>query len=158
MRLVAACWAVGAASGALLNALNGQICPAYFQRVLHWDFPGVAAAAMLQGVFEGSFYAVLVALVLGWSWMRGGGDRPGRRALPGIVGWWAAGALVGGGMGCGFAAWSADFFTATFPPSAGLEGTALLRFAWVGGSIQGALLGAALGTLGAAARLRRPEA
>ena len=65
MRLVAACWAVGAASGALLNAVNGQISPAYFHRVLHWDFPGIAAAAVLQGVFEGSLYAVLAALLLG---------------------------------------------------------------------------------------------
>ena len=72
MRWVVACWAVGAASGALLNALNGQICPAHFQRVLRWYFPGVAEAAMLQGVFEGALYGVLVAVVLGRSWMRDG--------------------------------------------------------------------------------------
>ena len=157
MRLAAACWALGAASGALLNAVNGQISPAYFQRVLHWDFPGIAAAAVLQGVFEGSLYAVLAALVLGWGWMRGGGNRPEQVVL-GIVGWWAVGAVLGGGVGCGLAAASADFFTATFPPSDGLAGGALLQFAWVGGSIQGALIGAALGTLGAVARLRRPAA
>jgi hypothetical protein len=145
-----------------LNALNGALSPAYFQRVLHWEFEGIGTAAILQGVLEGTLYAALAALVLGWSWMRAGGERscaqPGRLVLPGVVAWWAGGAVVGGGLGCALAALSPEYFIATFPPADGLTGSALVAFAWVGGSIQGALAGAALGALAATARLRRQGA
>ncbi|MBX2802424.1 MAG: hypothetical protein KTR31_32390 [Myxococcales bacterium] len=133
--------------GALTNAINGWVSPAYFRRVLRWDFDGIWAAAVAQGIFEGLLYGVVFALVL--TVLAGVFTKGSARfslLMKYLVGIWL-GALVawvfGGVAGITLAALSADRFRAmvyTAPEDPAL----LLPFAWVGGSIQGVVLGGVL--------------
>ncbi len=153
IRFALACWTLGAALGAGFNAVLGALSPAYFRRVMGWDFPGIGSAAVLQGLLEGTVYGLLVALVLGGRWLRT--KSPLAVLLP-LPLWSTLAALAGGLLGAGLAALNPPYFTATFPAADGLFGPSLTAFGAVGGAINGALLGAAFGTLATWSRLRTP--
>ncbi len=153
----------GAVVGGSTNAVNGAVSPLYFREVLGWqDVANVWRASIAQGVFEGLLYGVVFALVFTLvvgivSKARCPYGFAARRLL-GIVAavyaCWVAGGLVAMGL-----AWlSPEFYRQAFigvPEDFG----PMLRYAWVGGSIWGAMLGALLalpiGSILFAARWRR---
>ena len=132
--------------GASTNAINGALSPDYFRAVLGWDFPGTWAASIAQGIMEGATYGVLFAMVvllallifrrhIGWPAIR----LHILKAMGLVYLSW----LVGGCIGLLLASISPDLYRQQYVDSA-LEVGALLKFAWVGGSINGAMYGGLL--------------
>ncbi len=141
----------GAVLGALTNAVNGAVSPAYFVAVLGWeDVQDVGRAAIAQGIFEGLMWGVAFAiaftLVVGIVSRAACPYRVAVRYLAAVVlagfGAW----LLGGLLALGLAALSPEFFRMNFrdvPEDSG----EMLRYAWVGGSIQGAILGGVIASI-----------
>jgi hypothetical protein len=137
----------GAVLGAATNVVNGNTCPEYFRRIMGWtEVVNVPRAAIAQGIVEGLYIGLVLATV--FSAVVGIVSRArcpysfGVRFLGGIV----AGAVfcwfVGGLIALGIAVLSPEFFQYTFRGSM-LEGGDLLKYAWVGGSIDGLEFGGA---------------
>ncbi|WP_206108072.1 hypothetical protein [Paludisphaera soli] len=133
--------ATGAALGALTNAVNGRVSPEYFRRILHWEgVADVATAAVAQGIFEGLLFglglSLIFATVVGVVSHARCPLRVSGGYLLAIGGAALACWAVGGLLAVGLATLSPEFYRAAF--RAAPEGAeALLRFAWVGGSIWG---------------------
>jgi hypothetical protein len=131
--------------GATTNAVNGWVSPLYFVTILGWhDVEDVWRASIAQGVFEGLLFGVLFSLVfsVGVGVITGAACtfRFAFAHLLGIL----AGAYccwgIGGLAAMGLATLSPEFYRRAFigvPQEFG----AMLRYAWVGGSIWGAELG-----------------
>jgi hypothetical protein len=153
----------GAVLGALTNAVNGAVSPAYFRNILRWHHvEDIWRAAIAQGVFEGLIYGVIFSLIFTLvvglvSKARASfGFALKHLALAGgiaLLAW-----CLGGATAMGLAMLSPDFYRSTFigVPS---EFGEMLKYAWVGGSIWGVLFGAVLSviiaTIMAAADWRR---
>jgi len=141
----------GAIVGATTNAVSGYVSADYFRRVMRWeDIESIYRAIIAQGIFEGLLfgagYAVVVVLVFGLV-SRGRCPYPmALKYLMGMIGGVYAGWMIGGLAGLGLASLSPEFFVHTFRVSPE-EYHALLRFAWVGGSIKGVTLGALLSVI-----------
>lgn len=138
----------GAILGATTNAINGAISPHYFRVIMGWhEVENIWTAAVAQGIFEGTIYGILFAavftLVVG---VVSRAECPYAVAmryvlwiLAGIYGCWLAGGLIAMGL----ASLSPEFYRRTFVgvPDAFEP---MLRYAWVGGSIWGAMFGGLL--------------
>lgn len=135
----------GATLGALTNAVNGAVSPTYFVRILGWhDVADVWRASIAQGVFEGLLYGLFFSLVL--TSVIGIASR-GRcpygfaaRHLAGVFGATLVCWVIGGLLGVGLSALSPEFYRRAFigvPEDLG----EMRRYAWVGGSIWGAVFG-----------------
>jgi hypothetical protein len=153
----------GALIGASTNAINGAVSPHYFQVVMGWqDVENIWRASIAQGIFEGLIYGVLFSVIFT---LVVGLVSKSRCSYPfavrhlggmaiGIYGSWAAGGLIAMAL----ASLSPEFYRRTFigVPE---EFAAMLGYAWVGGSIWGAMFGAlvalTVGSLLFAARWRR---
>jgi hypothetical protein len=131
--------------GGTTNAVNGAVCPEYFVTILGWrDVENVWRASIAQGIFEGLLFGLLfsliftvsVGIITGLSCTYGFAVRH----LFGILGasyvTWALGGLAGMGL----AALSPEFFRRAFI-GVPREFGPMIRYAWVGGSIDGAELG-----------------
>jgi len=138
----------GGLMGAATNAINGAVSPIYFVNILRWQYvENVWRAAVAQGIFEGLIYgaifAIIFTLVVGSvSKARATfGFALKHLATAGVVALlsWCAGGL----LAMGLATLSPDFYRSTFigVPN---EFVAMLKYAWVGGSIWGVLFGAVL--------------
>ncbi len=147
--LIAAAAIVGGALiGASTNAINGAVSPLYFRNVMGWqDVQQIWRASVAQGIFEGLIYGTLFAavftLVAGLvSRARcsfGFASRHLLLMMLAILVCWVAGGLAAMGL----ATLSPEFYQRSFigvPADFG----PMLRYAWVGGSIWGALFGALL--------------
>ncbi|MGF1512471.1 MAG: hypothetical protein ACFB5Z_02070 [Elainellaceae cyanobacterium] len=142
---------VTALAGALTNAVNGHISPLYFVNILGWgDMEQVPRAAIAQGIFEGAVVGLLLSTV--FTVATGLISRFRCSAADGLryLGYILATVLVawgvGGAIAVGLARLSPEFYQNTFrgvPEQTG----AMLRYAWVGGSIVGLQLLAASGVL-----------
>lgn len=141
------CVAMGGIIGVGTNIINGVISQDYFITVMKWKFSDVYPAIVAQGILEGITNGVLFAVIFAAGFgivTRGKADfsfayRHLRLVFVFVLGCWVAGGL----LGMTLAALSADFYRAQF--ASGLAAQAnLSAFAWVGGSIQGAQLGAVL--------------
>ena len=138
----------GALLGATTNAINGKISPQYFQSIMGWrHIKHLWSTIIAQGIFEGLIYglifSVVFSLVVGivskaqctYSYAM----RHMLAIIAGVLGCW----ILGGLIGMGLAFLSPDFYRQTFyevPEQLG----PMMRFAWVGGSIWGMLLGSIL--------------
>ena len=155
----------GAIIGASTNAVNGAVSPHYFRTVMRWqDVENVWRASIAQGIFEGLIYGVVLSVV--FTMVVGIVSRSRcpygfafRHLLGMVVGVYGAW-IVGGLIAMALAALSPEFFTRTFrgvPEEFG----AMLRYAFVGGSIQGAMAGGvlsvAIGSVLFAARWRKRQ-
>lgn len=137
---------LGAATGALTNAVNGWVSPLYFVTILGWEEGhDVQSAAIGQGIFEGvllgGVLSVLFAAAVGWISRAACPYALAVRYLIGTflaaLACWTAGGLCAVAM----ALVSPGFYRSTFIGfPEGLE--AMLRYAWVGGSLVGVELGA----------------
>ncbi len=140
----------GALIGGTTNAINGFVSPTYFEVILGWDFPSIWEASIVQGIFEGLINGFLFSVVFGTSFaLVTKGRAPysfGLKYLLRVIGivycCWALGGL----LAMGLATFSPDFYRATFKgvPNQFKD---MMGYAWVGGSIWGAMLGGVLGLL-----------
>jgi hypothetical protein len=137
----------GATLGATTNIVNGNVSPEYFRTIMGWqEVANVPRAAIAQGIVEGLFIGLVLATVfssvVGFISHARCTYSFGVRFLGGIV----AGAMfcwiIGGMIALGLAVLSPEFFQHAFRGSA-LTGSDLLKYAWVGGSIDGLELGGA---------------
>jgi hypothetical protein len=148
LALAASAVGAGAFVGATTNAINGIVSPRYFQYVMHWgEIEHAWRAVLAQGIFEGLIYGVLFSivftLVVGIV-SRGRSTYPeAMRYLLAIVGGTYFCWIVGGLVGMGLAWLSPEFYQRTFY-RVPVQNGELFRYAWVGGSIWGALAGSVL--------------
>lgn len=138
----------GAMLGAGTNAINGTVSPRYFVTILRWDhvadiWRASVAQGILEGLVFGAGFALIFTLVVGIVTRAGCTYAAGARCLlwimAGACGCW----VLGGVLAMGLASLSPDFYRNTFigVPN---ETAAMLRYAWVGGSIWGVEMGGAL--------------
>lgn len=137
--------ALGAVLGAATNAVNGRVSPEYFRAVMHWDeVTDVGRAAIAQGVFEGLLFGVGLSLI--FTTVVGVADRArcplrtstrylGAIAVAALAFW-----AIGGLLAIGLATLSPEFYRHAFR-GVPEDPAAMLRYAWVRGSIQGLQLG-----------------
>jgi len=140
------CIFAGGLIGGVTNLINGAASPYYFRRVMGWDFPDIWVASIAQGIFEGFLYGVLFGFFFSSAFAYfTKGKAPYSFAIKQlakvmllIVSFW----FIGGIMAIVLALLSPDFYADKFiyavPPSEKIE---LIKFAWVGGSIWGELIG-----------------
>jgi hypothetical protein len=138
----------GGLLGAATNAVNGAVSPIYFVNILRWEYvENVWRAAIAQGVFEGLIYgavfAVIFTLVVGSVSKARATFAFAAKHLARAGGIALACWCLGGLLAIGLAILSPDFYRRTFigVPN---EFGAMLRYAWVGGSIWGVMFGAVL--------------
>ncbi|AMM51685.1 hypothetical protein TH61_11530 [Rufibacter sp. DG15C] len=136
--------------GASTNFINGYVSPTYYRNIMGWDFEGIWAASVAQGIFEGLLYGIVFTLIfiLTISLVTKGQAtfRFGASHLLRIMGFVYLSWVIGGLIAIGLATLSPDFYTRTFinvPEDFGL----MIGYAWVGGSIWGALFGGLFGTV-----------
>lgn len=131
--------------GAFTNSVNGAVSPTYFVRILRWhDVENVWRASIAQGVFEGILYGLFFSLVLtSVIGVVSRGRCPYGFAAGHLTGVFGATLLcwvLGGLIGVGLSALSPEFYRRAFigvPEDPG----EMCRYAWVGGSIWGAVFG-----------------
>lgn len=143
-----ACIGSGALIGAVTNAVNGAVSPTYFRTILGWhDVENIGRAAIAQGLFEGLIYGAIFALlftaVVGTvSRVKatfGFALRPLLLAVViSLIAW-----CLGGIAAIGLASLSPEFYRNTFL-GVPRESAEMLKYAWVGGSIWGVMLGGPL--------------
>ena len=135
----------GGLLGGTTNAINGWVSPTYFITVLRWQgIEDVWRASVAQGIFEGFLFGVFFSLVFTVTTgnITGGACSFGFafKHLLGVLGGAYTCWVLGGLAAIGLASLSPGFFRQTFfrvPQEFG----AMLRYAWVGGSIWGAEVG-----------------
>jgi hypothetical protein len=144
--------------GGLTNAVNGRVSPVYFVTILGWE-PGidVGAAAIGQGIFEGLLYgavlSVLFTAAVGWITRAACPYALAAKYQLGIFLGALACWVIGGLCAVGLALLSPEFYRSAFI-GVPLEREAMLRYAWVGGSIWGVELGGVASALLAVVLLR----
>ncbi len=153
----------GAFIGATTNAINAVVSPSYFRNIMRWhDVEDIWRASIAQGIFEGLIYGILFSLV--FTLVVGVVTRArcsyafAFRHLLAIIGaiycCWA----IGGFIAMGLATLSPEFYRNAFVRVPD-EFIPMLRYAWVGGSIWGAMFGgllaAAIGSVLFSARWHR---
>ena len=136
---------LGAALGALTNAVNGWVSPLYFRNIMRWDdIEDVWRASIAQGILEGVLFGLVFAIIFTAVVGIVSKARCPYRLAAAYLGVVAVAALVcwalGGLIAMGLATLSPEFYRHTFPGVPEDFG-AMLRYAWVGGSIQGVLFG-----------------
>ena len=138
----------GAVIGASTNAINGAVSPDYFRNIMQWhDVEQIWRASIAQGIFEGLIYGIMFSVV--FTLVVGLVSRARcpypfalRHLLAIVVAiycCWAAGGLIAMGL----AILSPEFYRSTFVDVPNALGP-MLRYAWVGGSIWGAMFGGLL--------------
>ena len=141
------CIAVGGLIGATTNLINGAVSPHYFKAIMYWDFEDIWIASVAQGILEGLLYGVIFALIFTTGFgIVTKGQAPYSFALNQILKIIAivfACWTIGGLLAMFLATLSSNFYKGHFPlaPSDNAE---LLKFAWVGGSIWGGMIGGLL--------------
>jgi hypothetical protein len=140
--------AMAALLGAATNAVNGSLSPLYFRNILQWHHvEDVRRAAVAQGIFEGALYGMAFSFV--FTLVVGIASKARATLAFSLRHLALAGAIaiacwcLGGAVAMGLATLSPEFYRDMFigVPSERVE---MLKYAWVGGSIWGALFGAAL--------------
>ena len=138
----------GAVIGASTNAINGAVSPLYFRNIMRWnDVEHIWRASIAQGILEGLIYgivfSVIFTLVVGRvSRTRCSFTFAFRHLLAifaAVYCCWVAGGIVAVGL----ASLSPEFYRSTFIRVPDAFGP-MLRYAWVGGSIWGAMIGGVL--------------
>jgi hypothetical protein len=143
---IAACGVLASAFlGGSTNAVNGLVSPEYFVNIMGWSgVEDVWRASIAQGIFEGLLFGVFFSLLFTVAtgvitWASGPFPFAFKHLLGILAGVYVCWAL-GGLAAMGLATLSPEFYRRSFlgvPDGFG----AMLRYAWVGGSIWGAQLG-----------------
>lgn len=144
------CILTGGLIGATTNAINGYVSPAYFQNILGWDFQGIWAASIAQGIFEGLLYGVIFSVVFTATVAIVTKGRATYRfafkLLIKIIALVYFCWVLGGLIAMGLATLSPDFYRETIiqVPE---DHSQMLSYAWVGGSIWGGVAGGLFGLI-----------
>ncbi|RMG23648.1 MAG: hypothetical protein D6724_07815 [Armatimonadetes bacterium] len=155
----------GAVIGGSTNAINGAVSAEYFRQIMGWhDVEQIWRASIAQGIFEGLIYGIVFSVV--FTAVVGLVSRARcsfafafqhlLRIVVAIYCCWAAGGLIAMGL----ATLSPDFYRSTFVGVPD-QFAPMLRYAWVGGSIWGAMFGGfvcvVIGSILFAVRWRRTQ-
>lgn len=132
--------------GACNNAVNAAVCPGYFSLAMGWPMSDhFWLRCVLQGVWQGGLYGLGFGAILFGVAAVITGFRCRYRDAIGYVLVAAASAwvvsLLCGAVGFAWGAVSPDSFVAAFPLA---EESLLPQFAWVGGNIDGGVMGGLL--------------
>jgi len=144
------CIALGGFIGATTNMINGAVSPYYFKAVMYWDFEDIWIASLAQGILEGLLYGIIFALIFTTGFgIVTKGQAPysfAFKQLLKIIAIVFACWTIGGLLAMFLATLSSNFYKDHFPlaPS---DKTELLKFAWVGGSIWGGMIGGLLSSI-----------
>ena len=155
----------GGVIGATTNAINGAVSPEYFRQIMRWHHVDhIWRASVAQGIFEGLIYGFIFSIIFTLVVGRVSSGRCSyRTALAHLLAivvsiyicW-----ILGGLCGVGLASLSREFYRYTFH-GVPEDDPGMLRFAWVGGSIWGAIFGGLLacvvGSLWFAANWRKSD-
>jgi prolipoprotein diacylglyceryltransferase len=138
------CVLIGGFIGAITNMINGVVSPYYFKAIMYWDFQNIWIASVAQGILEGLLYGVIFSVIFttGFGLVTKGQASYGfaliqlMKIIAIVFACW----IIGGLLAMFLATLSSDFYKAHFPytPTSKAE---MLKFAWVGGSIWGGMIG-----------------
>ncbi len=145
------CIFMGGLTGAVTNMVNGAVSPLYFKTIMRWnDVQNVWRASIAQGILEGLLYGVIFALIFATVFGTvTKGDYPYIKVLRYLIGIFFAVLVcwgIGGLIAMGLATLSPEFYKRAFfgvPDEFG----PMLCYAWVGGSIWGAMFGGLLSAI-----------
>jgi hypothetical protein len=134
----------GGCIGAITNMINGAVSPYYFRIVMNWNFPDIWLASVVQGIFEGILYGLIFSLIFttGFGIITKGEAnfkfawRQLYKIIVTTLGFWA----IGGIIAVFLISISPNFYQENFN-FAPTEKYELLKYAWVGGSIWGEIIG-----------------
>ena len=148
IQTVGTCVGFGTLIGAVTNMINGAVSPLYFQTIMKWDnIENIWGTAVAQGIFEGIIQGILFSAI--FAAVVGMKSKDDETFVPifkfisvislMIIGSWC----VGGGIAIGLSLLSPEFYQNAFigVPE---ETNQMVRYAWVGGSIWGAMFGGLL--------------
>ncbi len=144
------CVLMGGLIGAVSNMINGSISAYYFKTTMNWGFPEIWIASVAQGILEGLFHGVLFALIFTTGFglvTKGKADYAFafkhiiRIAMIVMICW-----TIGGLLAVMLVSLSPEFYRSHFPwtPTDVIE---QMKYAWVGGSIWGEIIGGFLGSV-----------
>ena len=142
--VAATCVITGGLIGAVTNMVNGAISPYYYQAVMYWDFPEIWTAAIAQGILEGLLYGVIFSLIFTVTFglvTKGQGTymfafrQLVKLTLIVVVCW-----VIGGLFAILLVNLSPAFYKSHFPLTP-RDRPNMSKFAWVGGSIWGGMIG-----------------
>jgi len=141
---------LGSLIGGLTNSINGAISPLYYRLVMGWRFEDIWSASIAQGIFEGTLYGIVFSIVFttGFSLISKGraSFSFALRVLIQVFLFVLICWIIGGAIATFIAFFSPDLYRASIH-IAPEEKNSLLRFAWVGGSIWGGIVGALIGCI-----------
>jgi prolipoprotein diacylglyceryltransferase len=144
------CIITGGIFGILTNMINGAVSPYYFRKVMHWDFPDIWPAAITEGLLKGLLYGIIFSLVFtcGFAIITKGDAAYGFgfRQLLKTVAFIAICWVVGGLFAILLISINPDFYRSLFP-IAPKDEVEMLKFAWVGGSLWGGVIGGLLSSI-----------
>ena len=135
----------GAIVGAITNSINGLVSPRYYEVILGWEgVNNIWRASIAQGIFEGVIFGTLLSLlfvtIVGLITKVKCSYKLGVKYLTGIIALSIIFWILGGIMGLLLSLLSPEFFQSRFH-NVPKETIALMKYAWVGGSIWGIELG-----------------
>ena len=145
--VAATCIVSGGLIGAITNIINGKVSPYYYQAIMHWDFKDIWTAAIAQGILEGLYYGVMFSIIFTITFglvTKGQGTfifaiKQLIKLTSIVLICW----ILGGLFAIFLATLSPEFYKAHFPMTPS-DKTEQIKFAWVGGSIWGAMIGGLL--------------
>ena len=141
------CIFIGGFIGAITNMINGAISPDYFRIVMGWDFEDIWIASVAQGIFEGLIYGVIFSLIFTTGFgiiTKGNGTynfaiKQLIKIVLIVFSCW----IIGGIIAILLASLSPEFYKSHYY-NVPKEKTEMLKYAWVGGSIWGGMIGGLL--------------
>ncbi|TAE15537.1 MAG: hypothetical protein EAZ95_08630 [Bacteroidetes bacterium] len=144
------CILMGGLIGAMTNAVNGWVSPYYFQAIMGWSFPDIWGASIAQGIFEGILYGLIFSIVFTTAFAVITKNEASfsfayrilRKIVLIVLVCWC----IGGVLAMLLATLSSSFYKSSFPATP-QDFAEMLRFAWVGGSIWGGIIGSVLGAI-----------
>ena len=144
------CVLTGGFIGATTNMINGAVSPYYFKAVMYWDFQDIWTASVAQGILEGLLYGVIFSVIFttGFGLVTKGqasysfAFRQLLKIIAIVFTCWT----IGGLFAMFLATLSPDFYKSHFPYTP-TDKTEMLKFAWVGGSIWGGMIGGLLSAI-----------
>ena len=144
------CILMGGTIGAITNMVNGAVSPYYFKTTMNWGFQEIWIASVAQGILEGLFHGVFFAIIftIGFGMItKGKADyafalKPVIRIAIIVLCCYNIGVL----LAVMLVRLSPEFYRSHFPwtPTDVIE---QMKYAWVGGSIWGEILGGLLGSV-----------
>lgn len=148
--IVLTCVLMGGVIGAISNMINGAVSPYYFKTTMNWGFEEIWVASVAQGILEGLFHGVLFALIFTTGFgliTKGQADyifafKHILRIAIIVMGCWT----IGGLLALLLVSLSPEFYRSHFPWTP-TEAIAQMKYAWVGGSIWGEIIGGLMGSL-----------